>query len=627
MSAITFTAEGYNNPEYFPNLVALNSSKSIVGFIGGGNLNVVPDENIILHVNILGREIKYTYSTNPVGLQYTYSTTAQAPYFTPPYFSASFKINSTGDPNPNAFFPVVNSGLNSVKVWFEDRAGRYTSSSVLNLIVMVSDDSLSLHFCSVTPPDDRPILSDPIISLAGQTLSISQPEEASVYYTTDGSIPFINEDLIGGTLYSGPFSLNSASIIKAIATDPTGTYRDSSVVIYDAEPTPSESSGPFVVKNIEQLPTENLNLNSKLLIENEESLYAGTFKDLLSSISYFSSPIFHPLYKGPQSLLTKPSLIAGTLDGNSISVKVSEGVYYFPDLNSSGMGLLTTYPSGISSFKVLSYMGEIPYGFAETGLYKLNTDTLSWELESNLVTTTSPDVGQVGIAIGTKFLWGESDNPQIYDTTTKQVSSLPKVDSEGTQMVYNVKGVDYENRLYVMVQTGADGSFSDQTSMGDLYKFYCFPDESLTSPQLCNLPKNFFSSPFYGVSKNTAGEYIFPGLFVENGVVPSGSIYTAPLYLAVSKDGINFNKLIKTNLSNIDYLVNLLEGMFPCLVPGNKYTLDLLTPRVIFDDGTLGPQFNVNKDSISLKGNYVKGKLFLETPSNNGYEGMVYIEY
>ena len=194
MSSITFQDiySEFNQSGNLSNLLVGYKTNGVTMFLVLKNVVPTPTSDLVLKVECRDVETSFELADQPGINEYGLNpadSTVDAPYI-----SAMYQIAPYGDSSTPGF-PVAPQGNYSaeVKLWFESKSGAYEHSDtcILKFNVTEGDPVGTITFVSsvVEPYVEKIPLTDPVISVENNTVTITQAESAQIWYTTDGKTP------------------------------------------------------------------------------------------------------------------------------------------------------------------------------------------------------------------------------------------------------------------------------------------------------------------------------------------------------------------------------------------------------------------------------------------------------
>ena len=132
--------------------------------------------------------------TGPSGAQIRYTTDGSTPTSSSQLYSGAFSLSASSTVKAIAIKDGVVSTVATKSFTKSENSGGNSGSD------------------SSTTTVEAPVISKVYDIFSGIGIQITGPEGASIYYTTDGSTPTINDQL-----YSEPFDVLDKGIVKAIA--------------------------------------------------------------------------------------------------------------------------------------------------------------------------------------------------------------------------------------------------------------------------------------------------------------------------------------------------------------------------------------------------------------------------
>jgi hypothetical protein len=341
----------------------------------------------------------------------------------------------------------------------------------ITLMIVIAIFSISFLMCN---PQNGGQVFQPEFSPAGGTYSTTQyviiscaTPGATIYYTTDGTIPYPSIDPI----YSGPITVSSTKTIKAIATNygmqdsqvASATYTISAPSITVTEP---NSSTEWFKGDYEFIEWTSTGSVSNIDID----LYRGT--SFVSTIAYNTANDGSHLWSIPTSLTTSTlykikmwHLSSSDYIGESSYFTISESVPQYGTLKVVNNSIYNidvvkwkvagTSTYGVDQLTTILYNGNSQDFVLQTGSYDVKVESTSssvyWEFTNRTIsanqTTTltcnskpsltvvnnsvNPDgtnaIHELYLRTTTYGSWGTSYLPgseSIYDAESKTITGL-----------------------------------------------------------------------------------------------------------------------------------------------------------------------------------------------------------
>lgn len=533
----------------FEGMISPRYGSGVNAVLGVKNLSVVPDSDIVMKIECLGKLSVFTYGgltvTQP--LQYSYCYTPD------PIdgFSSNtvYQINSQNETSPFADMPTA-PGTDyqaEIKIWFEDYAGRYESSDVLTLTIQRSGGSTSgtetsgtvSYVSSTIGADTTPRLTAPAFSISGMELTMTSAEGKSIFWKKEG------EDY---QLYTAPIALTETIEILACVIDPDDVYRNSDVVRYEAVPMPQASSGPFHVKTPKTLPvSDTLTGDSRLLIQNGDSISQIKLDDLRRYFQMFQPGIARAVvmgenfrhnnsltgymvqsdYEGQTWLIVAPSWVSSSSSAEYM-------LFYYSDIASVPTKL--SYPSGIET---TTKPHELTFFNNRFYVYFLNTR--SWYvLEGGHLQETTDPMGSfegsvlavtkdyVYTNVGKNTCPGSQSPGRVYRYTISDGTHVDVTDTLPGDSSTSIGFFPFESQCFTNLPH-FDTLYYIAPSSGGLMTAYYSTDQGLTFNP-CSVPSGWYLYPYPKMGDYYGKKVSFLVDSVNN------------LAIGISEDGINFTR-------------------------------------------------------------------------------------
>lgn len=176
------------------NIIAGMGNNGVTMFLSAKNLNPTPTTDIQMKVECLG--VISTYEYNQSGGLFQYALNPADDTINAPYIAAMYQIGPYGESDKQvAGTPNAPQGNYSpeIKFWFESKTGAYETSDklILKLNVTAGADASTGTVTFVSSEIEQPLpqLTTPSISVENNTVTITQAENAQIWYTTNGTTP------------------------------------------------------------------------------------------------------------------------------------------------------------------------------------------------------------------------------------------------------------------------------------------------------------------------------------------------------------------------------------------------------------------------------------------------------